>query len=62
VLQKIVVRWGFAPDPLGELTALPLAGFKGPEIFLRTGPAVFEFNVLSCAGVSQTDRQKQAHA
>ena len=28
---KIVGGWGFAPDPTGELTALPrpLAGFKG---------------------------------
>jgi len=29
---KFNFRWGFAPDPAGELTALPdlLAGFKGP--------------------------------
>jgi len=30
---KIVVRWGFAPDPLGELAALPqtpLLDSRGP--------------------------------
>jgi len=35
---KIVVRWGFAPDPTGELTALPqtLSWIQG-ALLLREG-------------------------
>jgi len=36
---KFDFDWGSAPDPLGELTALPqtLAGFKGPTSKGREG-------------------------